>query len=173
MKILSGIINFKWFKEAIIIVAYCYLILTAVLSCLYTAAAVLTPREIHICPLDTVRFSCVINREQNTNLILWRIDFMHQSVTPIQETFIADTDRPGLNRTQTNNVQQSVAFMLISTFPYLNSTMHMTATIKDSSQFSQILITCNNVSEPASTLDMSTIYVIPQGSYCNQTYSQL
>ena len=97
---------------------------------------------------------------------------MHQSVTPIQETFIADADRPGLNRTQTNNVQQSIAFMLISTFPYLNSTM--TATIKDSPQFSQILITCNNGSEPASTLDMSTIYVIPQGSYCNQTYySQL
>ena len=107
---------------------------------LYTVAAVLMPAENHACPHDTVTLTCVIPRQQSKNL-RWEINFhmrRSQSITSIEREFIAGLDHPGLTRTNTNNVGQSIIFTLNSLSPLINSTM--TATIQDNPEFRQMSV---------------------------------
>ena len=122
---------------------------------------IIPSRDLNICPLETVSFSCVINREQN-DFLRWTIDFMHQSIEQIVITFIGSQVELGMSKTGTNNIQQSVTFMLISTSPYMNSSMSMM--IKDNPEFSQVSIECSNGLASSSKLDMSIIHIITQGS---------
>ena len=122
---------------------------------------IIPSRDLNICPLETVSFSCVINRQQNDSL-RWTIDFMHQSVEQIVITFIGSQVELGMSKTRTNNIQQSVTFMLISTSPYINSSMSMM--IKENPEFSQVSIECSNGLASLSKLYMSIIHIITQGS---------
>ena len=97
---------------------------------------------------------------------------MHQSIEPVETTFIGDRDNPGETQTKRNNIDQSITFVLVSLSPYMNSTM--TVTIKESPEYSQILIHCSNGSTATSEFDMAIIYITPQGSVimisCYQEY---
>ena len=86
---------------------------------------------------------------------------MEQSITPIERTFLASIDQPGLTRMSENNVGQSVTFILNSVNPNMNSTM--TATIQISPKFAQMMVKCNNGSETFGDSEMSTIHIIKQG----------
>ena len=87
---------------------------------------------------------------------------MHESIKEIETTFIGGIDQPRFNQTNTNNVQQSVTFMLISTSPYMNSSMSMT--IKEAPEFSKVLVQCKDPSATTSKLATSVIHIITQGS---------
>ena len=87
---------------------------------------------------------------------------MHQSIEQIVITFIGSRDQLGMNKTRMNNIQQSVTSVLISTTPYMNSSMSIM--VKESPEFSQVSIECNNGSASSSKLDMSIIHIITQGS---------
>ena len=87
---------------------------------------------------------------------------MHQSIEQIVITFIGSQVELGMSKTRTNNIQQSVTFMLISTSPYMNSSMSMT--IKENPEFSQVSIECNNGLGSSSKLDMSIIHIVTKGS---------
>ena len=86
---------------------------------------------------------------------------MHQSITPIERTFLASIDQPGLTRMSENNVRQSVTFTLNSVNPNMNSTM--TATLQINPEFAQMMIKCNNGSETFGDSEMSTVHIITQG----------
>ena len=86
---------------------------------------------------------------------------MHQSVTSIQRTFIAGIDSPELTQNDTNNVGQLVTFRLNSVSPLMNSTMIVT--IKDSPEFAELSIKCDNGSAITGESDMSTIFIIAEG----------
>ena len=135
------------------------------LAYLCTATALLTPRENYVCPHETVTITCVIPRQQS-NFLQWNVNFMHQSITRVERTFIAGLDRPELTRNDTNNVGQLVTFRLNSVSPLLNSTMIVT--IKDSPEFRQLWVKCGNGSAITGESDMSTIFVITEGMLNSQ-----
>ena len=130
------------------------------LTCVYMAAAVLiVPRDNYVCPSDTVMFTCVL--DQQSSKLKWRVTFMHQSITPIERTFLASIDQPGRTRMSENNVGQSVTFTLNSVIPNINSTM--TATIQNSPVYTQMSVKCNNGSETFGDSEISTVYIVMQG----------
>ena len=132
------------------------------------AAAVITPsRDLYICPMETVMLSCAINREWS-DFLRWTLDFMHQSIEKIEITLVRDSDQPGMNQIRTNNIKQSANFRLISTSPYMNSSISMM--IKESPEFSQVLVQCNDPSVTTSEFAMSVIHIITQGSYIAYYY---
>lgn len=86
---------------------------------------------------------------------------MEQSITPVQQTFIAGADQPGVSVTQTNNVRQSFSFSLesVSTHDMVST---MSVTIKENAEFTQLQINCNNGSITF-TEDPSITFIITQG----------
>ena len=114
---------------------------------------------------DTVTLTCVIPR-QESNLLRWKVNFMHQSITSIERPFVAGIDSPELTQNDINNIGQLVTFWLNSVSPLLNSTMMMT--IKGSPEFRQLSVKCDNGSAITGESDMSTIFVITEGMFNGQ-----
>ena len=89
---------------------------------------------------------------------------MLPSARPIVVTSTRDSDQPGINQIRTNNIGQSATFRLISTSPYMNSSMSLM--IKESPEFSEVLVRCEDPSVTTSKLAMSdsVIHIVTQGS---------
>ena len=159
--VVASIHKLSRFSEIFILFHY----YPAFLVCIcIAAAAVITPsRDLYICPTETVMFSCVINRE-HSDILRWTINFMLPSIRPIVITLTRDSGQSGINQIRTNNIGQSATFRLISTSPYMNSSMSMM--IKESPEFSEVFVQCEDPSATTSKLAMSdsVIHIVTQGS---------